>query len=707
MQHGWETSSDDSGPPARRPRTARDDGGHVAAARDWETSSDDGRPSLCGSSSAGDAASDFDDDEDAPTEAEVASQEFLGLLNYLLGFKISAQDMCLLCYWGHKAGLPDRIGQHGFRPDAPSSHYQRHLDSVGTSKADNERKNYRLSVVGQRRADTERQNIPMVFQPGHELLHYEFEENPLIPELLHEAVEAGMPPSYKDHVVVASHRDEQIVPLGLYMDGVPYSITDSVVAISFINLLTQARHYMCIVRKRLCCRCGCRGWCTWHAVLSFVAWCIRACAAGFFPPERHDGLPWTERDGHRASLAGKRLGFRGAVCQLRGDWAEFCERLGLPTWQSGLRPCFLCAADLFNMYSITGLSLDSTPWHGNVDKDFEDACARCEIHVRVTAANHPQLCRRLKYDKRKDGAMGLALKSNFEELGLLENDRLEPSGRNPDVGAVFDATSFPFDVVFWRKSDNTLCTHRCPLWDASVGMLPTLIIALDMLHTFYLGVLLAFCKHLVWEVLRKPIWARAELTGDERQEVNVLGLRSALFAFYTAHRRLHGPVLTEITEVTTKMFGTTADPKLKTKAAETWGFHLFLMDFLKGRPGVIDKQDIWEQAGEDLSRIAETLETASLVMTKAEIKKCIDSYIHHCVLMRPFEFFTPKHHLMIHLILRAEILGNPRYSATWLDESLNKAVKACVKFCSQLTFDSRAFERLHTHLAELSRRRRF
>ena len=29
---------------------------------------------------------------------------------------------------------------------------------------------------------------------------------------------------------------------------------------------------------------------------------------------------------------------------IKGDWPEFCERLGFPTWQSVVRPCFVCSA---------------------------------------------------------------------------------------------------------------------------------------------------------------------------------------------------------------------------------------------------------------------------------------------------------------------------------------------------------------------------
>ena len=46
----------------------------------------------------------------------------------------------------------------------------------------------------------------------------------------------GLPTSYYNHPVVESS-DEDVLPVGLYMDGVPYSLTNSVVGVWFINLI--------------------------------------------------------------------------------------------------------------------------------------------------------------------------------------------------------------------------------------------------------------------------------------------------------------------------------------------------------------------------------------------------------------------------------------------------------------------------------------
>ena len=86
--------------------------------------------------------------------------------------------------------------------------------------------------------------------------------------------------------------NEDVFPVALNMDAVPCSLTDSVVGMWLVNLLSGQWHPMCIVRQRIVCQCGCREWCTYHTVSVFVEWCLRCLADGvcFHPRgtmERH------------------------------------------------------------------------------------------------------------------------------------------------------------------------------------------------------------------------------------------------------------------------------------------------------------------------------------------------------------------------------------------------------------------------------------
>ena len=62
------------------------------------------------------------------------------------------------------------------------------------------------------------------------------------------------------------------------------------------------------------------------------------------------------------------------------------------------------------------------------------------------------------------------------------------------------------------------------------------------------------------------------------------------------------------------------------------------------------------------------------------------AYVRHVALMTPFNCFVPKHHIVFHLIRNIGYHGNPLVYATWLDESLNKLLKAACKHAAGPTF---------------------
>ena len=160
---------------------------------------------------------------------------------------------------------------------------------------------------------------------------------------------------------------------------------------------------------------------------------------------------------------------RAACIQIHGDWAEFCVRLGFPTWQSSYRPCFCCAVPRASLYDATGASVFSCPHPLNDDVNYHRACERCELLVRATQDQHRRLCRLLRYDNRQKGARGSSLVAPFPELKLKAGDRLEPCSDLPDVGALFCISSFPpagVPLLLWRAENETRCLRRSstPQW---------------------------------------------------------------------------------------------------------------------------------------------------------------------------------------------------------------------------------------------------
>jgi hypothetical protein len=466
-------------------------------------------------------------------------------------------------------------------PGRTSGHYSRHLKSVfgfGASAPEH----YTMDVPGHAKHDLSRTSHALQVVPLHELMEADVKARPQLLQKLQTAVDNhDLPPVYYDNPIVQTSL-EPPMPLGLYLDGVPYSITDTVVGIWLINLIDNSRHIVAIIRKRTTCRCGCRGWCTFYPIMLWLHYCFSTLAEGVYPRTRHDNKEWSKQDSHRASLAGQPLSCRGILLEVRGDWAEFCERLGFPTWQSVVRPCICCNAHPETLYQVQGVSLVDSPWHVNDDADYDASCSRCEVKVVVTHVMVRQIRHNLRFDKRRGGALGRALTVAFPALNLLVGDRLEPTPKLPDV-AMFDSLcpepGDTSEVVFWRRSEESLCLHRFPLWDDVLGISATKTLCFDLLHTLYLGVMQGFCKLLLWKLLSAGVWGAFEGNQEEMFKVAVLCLRNELFRWYVARAKSHpNENLTRLSDFVPNMLGSKNDNILKTKAAETYGILVFMGD---------------------------------------------------------------------------------------------------------------------------------
>lgn len=346
-----------------------------------------------------------DSDDDLPTQ-EKAAHEFLECLleEYFSGV-ITAMTFCILCYHAHAGGLSsDSAAKYALPPGRSSGKYKAHLDEQLHFKAQR-RHMYHFEVPGRDRRSEERCSITLAAKPSYETLEVDY-RNASYSTQLREAINEGLlPPGYDDHPVVLENPTELVAPVGIYMDAVPYSLVDSCLGVWVINLVTGARHVLVLLRKRMVCACGCRGWCTYHGVLHFMHWVIQCLAQGRNPLQRHDDSSFATslHDELRSQAAGAKLTFKTAVLKLKGDWQEFAERLGFPSWQSGIRPCFCCNGCDDDLYDPTACSIFSCGWHLNTDDDYDRACSRCELWIVLTSvAEHTEVVAGLYYDRRKD-----------------------------------------------------------------------------------------------------------------------------------------------------------------------------------------------------------------------------------------------------------------------------------------------------------------
>ena len=665
-------------------------------------------PAAAGYLWEADAYGPSDSDDDQASEAERAADQFLEeMVSLYLESVLSARMFCILCYHAAKAGMAgSRVEEYGMKPGAHSGNYQKHLDAklgLGEEKA----RLYWLKVPCSKKGSVEKSTMRMALKPVHELVESSVEANPALPDLLAEAKAKGsLPPCYDHHPVVRSS-PAPVLPFALYMDGLQYSLVDTVIGIWLVNLLTGARQVIGLVRKRILCACGCRGRDTFFAIMAWLRWSLRVAASGYHPMMRHDGAPF-EGDALRQEVAGSPLRMRSAILFMKGDWAEFCERFGFPTSAHALRPCFCCSVSPGDaMYDPAGISLSVQPWVANTDADFERAFLRCERRVVLTPELHREILQILFYDRRRGGANGRALARDLPDAGLLAGDRLEPCDSLPDPGDFELITVFPTTVVFWRSSETSLAHFRSPFWDVDLGLTPTSIPAIDLMHTLYLGPMLVWSMRVLWLFLDANIWGSNSPTDYEGKLICLSVIKIALERFYSEYDAVHpGHPCTRLSDLTPKMVGLGAARRLKTKAMETYYLLLFFIEFMPSHLAALGADAAaFLEAGKQLRDLVGYLKSQPERLTPGMISHCLDLWKRYSALTQDLDMSTPKAHLMWHLILRAEIQGNPWSYTTFMDESLNKLLKKTLRLCHQAAFETMGLAKINQLFERRGRQR--
>ena len=315
-----------------------------------------------------------------------------------------------------------------------------------------------------------------------------------------------------------------------------HSKIDAICGITIHNLVSGTRRLSISLRRSLLCRCGCRGWCTMYSIWSFVLWGLRALAAGAFPQARHTGAEWLVSDEVRESLAGKPLGFRGALVHIRADWAEIAKSMGMRNWNHVVRPCPFCKTPKAMLATTTGgFGPGCEPGEPTGPATYEAECRMSEIVITLSKRDRDTLLPLLAYSFTRRGRY---LVRDLPDWNLAKYDVLQPGHDLWDIGQLEYVEQFPCRVVFWRQRDDAMVLHRFPLFDLPLGIsLDT--ICIDQMHTLNLGVYQAFCLHSLWVLIKANVWRVGAHLGDrDSWALSCEHIRGELTAFYKRMKQL-------------------------------------------------------------------------------------------------------------------------------------------------------------------------
>jgi hypothetical protein len=627
-----------------------------------------------------DDKSDDSDPDDAPkTQADFGDDLVDLLLTQLYKGQMSARLVCIICHLASNAGAQGSVSQYAFRVDAPSGHYQRHIDSMsGVNMKREQADMYKVPMARYAKYDVSRSKYDMPVQLPHEVLAREVAEDSSI---LRRCRERAWPPSYHENEIVREAAQSSlggpvvpVVPCALYCDGVPCTKRDSILAFWCYNLITEKRSIICALRKSELCRCGCRGWCSLFPLFAMMRWSFSALTSGKYPTTNHTNGPL---EGARKEVAGTTMPCRFVLLHIKGDWSEFVTTFAFAAWSTIRSPCFLCDVTLDRFFELSGMSPLRFPFNLISSSDYDAACSRCEIHVTLSEDDHRRLRHLFHYDKRKTGSHGRALLQDVNALGLRKGDRLEPCPNLVDPGDFEAINVFPVQLTFWRRDSESRTKHRNPILQVPGVCFSSF--CPDILHTLYLGTAKDYCAYALWALIGLDVFQTGASTQEERLQLSVFHLRQRLWSYYRERRRQNpGRQITELENLTANMLGTQAKPTLSTKAAETKHFLPFVLDTLRHFRAQLEGLTTGEallRTGESLQEYIELLDSSPLVVPDSTIQKMYAALGRFFSLWKLAQLHQrPKFHLMAHVLAGNRYIGNPTSYSTFADESLNRVI---------------------------------
>ena len=529
-----------------------------------------------------------DDDEDSEGDGQGAfSEDEAGdiLLECLFALlyrnKMSAKTLCVLCHWAAKAGAKGSVSKFGFRPGAPTGHFQRHIDTAcGVNLRQESAKRYHIRAPGHDKYEVSRECQELVVTPPHEALDGELGQDVGALDEIKASLKAGdWPAAYWNHPVVVANPGVAVVPMALYLDAVPTTKKDAALGFFVYSLVSMKRHLCAVLQKSSLCKCGCRGWCTLFPVWQMLHWSFAALRDGLFPERDHLGQPFQAAD-PRGDLRGQPLVSKACLLYIKGDWAELSSTTGLPTWADAQSPCIFCMSDKSSMFDYVSWAPGSPP-HGVASGDaYAGAVAGCERHVTMNERQWKLVRNSLTYDKSKAGSRGRCVNKDIDEVGLRKGDRLEPTCSLADVADFDTPGRFPFSATFWRRASETRARHNNPLFHPDIGV-GVHTLAIDTMHTIFLGVAQEFVVWVFWFLIDANAFDLQTTRSDGHIQLSVAQLRDRLWDWYAKFEYEHPDVsLTRVQDLTAGMLGTRARKKLHTKAMETRWLVPFAVDML-------------------------------------------------------------------------------------------------------------------------------
>ena len=163
----------------------------------------------------------------------------------------------------------------------------------------------------------------------------------------------------RQHPNLAPESWARTIPLGIHADAGAFSDHDSLYTVSWNSLLgrgstQQKRFVFTVIRKAEMVPE------TLDAILRIFSWSINAVLCGEEPT---NGPTGETMGGEPGPLANH---WRGALCQVRGDWSFYCECFKFPQWNCADTMCWMCRASATDPTRLWSDFSETAGWRGTL-----------------------------------------------------------------------------------------------------------------------------------------------------------------------------------------------------------------------------------------------------------------------------------------------------------------------------------------------------
>ena len=218
-----------------------------------------------------------------------------------------------------------------------------------------------------------------------------------------------------------------------------------------------------------------------------------------------------------------------------------------------------------------------------------------------------------------------------------------------------------------------------------------------------------WAKQAWWCLIDAGLWGRGVTTAEERVDVSIMALNHELMQWYSRYDAANpGYPITRLNKLTASRLGAgRGDRRFKTKAMECWGSALFLLEFLDGAmPRLPPLAARILQGGKWLVKFMHELRSMGPRIETTQAHSLLDIWKNWMAIAEELEAWTPKAHLMYHLIIKSVRQGNPLRYQVFADESLNRILRDALRLCHQTRFEQLGMVKMQEILRRPHIRRR-